>query len=107
MPSTLAGPVEVMRILRDASLTQPWRSKAFLKWVTQNGDSCVKCGIHGHLEPHHFLGSSGPLKSSDMCVVPLCRECHTRVQSLPLGNWEVIELLRPWVRLLNRYMREK
>ena len=104
MPLTLAGPVVVMQIMRDAALSQPWRSREFLRWV--KGKSCVRCG-RPDSEPHHFLGSSGSLKSSDLCVVPLCHSCHTMIQDLPLGNWEVIELLRPWVKMLNAYMRER
>lgn len=53
------------------------RDESWLDLV--RGDKCVKCGRPG--EPHHVFGSVGSKKTSDLAVVPLCREHHELVEN--------------------------
>jgi hypothetical protein len=73
--------------LRHVFLTEPQRSRRYLQWVKTI--PCVLC-VENHLtpaegttDPHHLFGSVHGLKSSDLTVVPLCREHHQEAEAHP------------------------
>jgi hypothetical protein len=51
---------------------------------------CFACGaetwLRGEIENHHFptLKVDGGDKT-----IPLCRECHTLIERIPLGDWPI------------------
>jgi len=40
------------------------------------GKQCLRCGRGSPLDPHHWAGCAGPLKSNFKLVMPMCRKCH-------------------------------
>lgn len=85
--------------LRAFALSDPYRSPEWLEFIRRK-----PCLFHSYerAEPHHFLGSTHGLKSSDIFTVPLCRECHEFYHRNPgentiLMTWWMI-LAHGWIR---------
>jgi len=55
-------------------------------------------------EPHHIFGSVGGMKSADIFVVPLCRECHEYHESNPAANYNLME---HWMIMVAKLLMEK
>jgi hypothetical protein len=91
--STVDNFTLLMKRLRGIALTEPARDAEWLRWVKSK--PCCLCDRPAQ-DAHHIFGSSVSLKSSDYFVVPVCRECHSKVQGLPLGHERVIDLLVAW-----------
>ena len=85
------------RRIRDFGLANPVRSREFLSWV--KSQPCITCG--GAAEPHHFLGSTQSLKSSDLFTLPVCREHHRMLEDNPAMNHELIV---DWAKLVHKYI---
>jgi len=77
--------------LRNIALTAPVKDKLLLALTREQ--PCCLCGHGAPSDPHHVFGSAVSLKSSDVFVVPLCRDCHTKVEAAPSTNASLIEPL--------------
>ena len=43
------------------------------------GKMCAKCGCGRPLDPHHWSGTAGPLKTDFRMILPMCRKCHDEI----------------------------
>lgn len=88
--------------VRSAQFSFVMRWEEFKDWVRR--EPCARCGVAMAGTAHHFFGSIGSLKSSDVYVVPLCVECHDYHTSHPAFDPLFIE---PWMKLIGRYLKER
>ena len=62
---------------------ETYRNKKYLAWM--RGQPCEVCGALG--EPHHVRrtgwGSGVGKKGHDLCVISLCRKCHSLEHAQP------------------------
>ena len=81
---------------------KPVRSPEWLDRIRMM--DCSRCGHAGPSDPHHILGSIGPLKTSDTYTIPLCRECHVIVEGTMAHFVEVFAI---WFKLNDIFIREQ
>ena len=86
-PEELRGPDVIPKDKR-------WESKDYLKFVSEM--PCANCELKdGTVVPHHLKHRYSPhsgggtgLKASDIFVMPLCFECHTKAHN---GDRDVLD----------------
>ena len=76
-----------------------YRNEKYLAWIRQM--PCW-CGELGPSDPHHVNvdGTGQSTKPSDLFTIPLCRECHYKL------DFSKEEAFREVARLLDRWIRE-
>lgn len=79
--------------IRSMAGTRPFRSRAWLDGVASM--RCVFCREPAD-DPHHLFGSYGPMKTSDVFTVPVCRRCHDTKAEDPDNR---AFLLEKWIQL--------
>ena len=79
--------------LRDMAGSAPFRNRTWREHVGKR--DCVFCQGPAD-EAHHLFGSFGPLKTSDIFIVPICRRCHDTRAEAPENK---AFLLEEWIRI--------
>jgi len=69
-----------------------WRSQIYLDWIRAR--PCINCDAPPPSDPHHirrlsFDAGSGTT-SHDCSAIPLCRECHTRVDEFRADETDML-----------------
>ena len=85
--------------LRNFALTKPVRSELWKRKI--KAMQCTNCH-HLADDPHHIFGSVHGLKSSDICIVPLCRTCHEYFEEHGLTD----ELIEACFKIMHEYIRD-
>lgn len=80
------------------------RDKKYLRDVSNH--NCSWCGMTYSSDSHHLFGSYGSLKTSDYTTIPLCRDCHTRVENDENMKHECVKYLIPMMAKMLWYKQD-
>lgn len=90
------------RLRERVGLHEPTQPQTWLAYIRTL--PCVRCSSSPS-EPHHFMGSAGPLKSSGIFTVPVCRICHDFYQDA--GREFNGYLLEYWCKIAHDWIKGK
>lgn len=69
---------------------------------------CIRCGNPNSQAAHSNSSRDGKgrgIKSSDLCVIPLCQSCHAAFDRFELGNRAESEaMFEKWLVRVNRML---
>ena len=69
---------------------------------------CIRCGNPNSQAAHSNSAKHGKgrgIKSSDLCVIPLCQSCHAAFDRFELGNREQSEaMFEKWLVRVERML---
>jgi hypothetical protein len=77
--------------LQNMAFSLSVNSNVYRKWLLQITPFCLRCRSAPPVDPHHIFSSRGSLKSSDVFLAPVCRDCHTHLEAHPLDNMTLLD----------------